>query len=498
MNQSALELFRNACGLSVPLALECEEAGGSTPGSDIHQCEYPFLLIGRDPKSDLVLDHAEISRRHTFLQAIAGRILVVDLHSRTKVFWDGEEAPRSKGWLSPNGFIQIGPYRIRRAGSSPSHDQQAEFPVPSSRLGQEPSGAGSIAHAALELPIRMSEGPSLWPLGGQLVLVGRSAECELVLSDENVSRFHAALVPTPSGVWVVDLLAREGVHVNSQRVRWAWLADGDSLRMGSFTFILRYETPPDQITRRDVPLEAGATVVERPRTELAIRAGTPDDERRSLTLGRGGRSSVRLKATGSSHPLEPAAVVPFSAGAWDSSIPFPPSPMAMWQQQMQLMESFHNDMILMVQMFVAMHREHLASVRNELDMVQKLTGELSGLQAKLAHRPGAADMGPTADGGRPSQEQRPLQGIDHKKREKKARQPTDTRQRAEPTAPQSTGPASVGRPKSRSGEESASSGYQDTSEGEGSQIHSVLTQRIAELQRERQGYWQRILSALHG
>ena len=47
--------------------------------------------------------------------------------------------------------------------------------------------------------------------------------------------------------------------------------------------------------------------------------------------------------------------------------------MAMWQQQMQLMESFHNDMILMVQMFVAMHREHLASVRDELDMVQQLT-----------------------------------------------------------------------------------------------------------------------------
>ena len=49
----------------------------------------------------------------------------------------------------------------------------------------------------------------------------------------------------------------------------------------------------------------------------------------------------------------------------------------MWRQQMQMMESFHNDMILMVQMFMAMHREHLSSVRDELDRVKKLTGELA-------------------------------------------------------------------------------------------------------------------------
>ena len=55
----------------------------------------------------------------------------------------------------------------------------------------------------------------------------------------------------------------------------------------------------------------------------------------------------------------------------------------MWQQQMRLMESFHNDMIMMVQMFFAMHREHLASAREELDRVEQLTRELSALQARL-------------------------------------------------------------------------------------------------------------------
>src|SRR5208282_1478813 len=129
---------------------------------------------------------------------------------------------------------------------------------------------GPVLRAALELPIRVGDGPSLWPVEGELALVGRSERCQLVLTEDSISRFHAVLVPTPAGVWVVDLLAREGVHVNGQRVRWAWLADGDTLRLGRFTFILRYETPPDELTRQDVPLEAGASPAEQPGTELAV------------------------------------------------------------------------------------------------------------------------------------------------------------------------------------------------------------------------------------
>ena len=73
----------------------------------------------------------------------------------------------------------------------------------------------------------------------------------------------------------------------------------------------------------------------------------------------------------------------------------------------------------MVQMFVAMHREHLASVRHELDMVQQLTGELSALQAKLAEPAASAEAGPAAGAvGRP-RIMRTNQALDRKKREKK-------------------------------------------------------------------------------
>jgi pSer/pThr/pTyr-binding forkhead associated (FHA) protein len=497
--ESALALFRDACGLSAPLALECRAASGSAVASVTHAFECPFALIGRDRKSDLILDHAEISRRHTFVQAVAGHVLVFDLQSRTKVFWEGEDAPRSKGSLDENRFIQVGPYRIRRIGRNPGLDQQAAAIDGSVPSDQAPNEAGSVARAALELPIRMGDSPSLWPLGERVVLVGRGAECDLVLTDESASRFHAALVPTRAGVWVVDLLAREGTHVNGERVRWAWLADGDSFRMGSFTFILRYETPPDQITRRDVPLEFGASVAQQPGTELAVRVAKPRNDRQALTLRPGSRSEVRLKAAGFSQALEPPQLVPSGAAAWGPSISFPPNSMAIWQQQMQLMESFHNDMLLMVQMFVAMHRDHLASVRHELDMVQRLTGELSDLQAKLAEGPSSPSVGLTAGRGRPSRGPDPAQSLDHMKQNKRpvSRKPTIDSRPADPTSPQSAAEPGPIRRKSNSTERSMPAGPAGISKGEDSQIHALLTTRIAELQRERQGYWQRILSALH-
>ena len=91
MNEQALELYRKACGLSAPLVLECENTSRSTAKSANYSFKFPFVLVGRDPRSDLVLDHTTVSRRHAFLQVIAGRLLVIDLQSRTKVYWDGEE-----------------------------------------------------------------------------------------------------------------------------------------------------------------------------------------------------------------------------------------------------------------------------------------------------------------------------------------------------------------------------------------------------------------------
>jgi pSer/pThr/pTyr-binding forkhead associated (FHA) protein len=496
MSEPALELFRESCGLCAPLFLEWENGSEAVAASTSRSFKTPFVLVGRGSRSDLVLDDETVSRRHAFLQAIAGRLFVIDLQSRTKVYWEGEEAPRSQGWFDQGGFVQIGSYRLRRSGSSASENQPGALPALEEARHPEQIEIGPAVRAALELPIRMGENPSLWPVEGPLAMVGRAEECQLALSDDSVSRFHAALVPTPLGVWVVDLLAREGVQVNGKRVRWAWLADGDTLRVGRFTFILRYETPPSQLTRSEIPLEAG--LAEPPGTELAVST-KHSDHRRGAMVVRGGESAPVVRK--SSQPArEPAKIVTSAAAVWEPPTPYPTDPMAMWRQQMQLMESFHNDMIMMVQMFVAMHREHLASVRHELNMVQQLTRELGALQAQTAGSPGSESAALTSGADRPHRERGPLQTSERKKQHKKPRsdQPDPVKKRTGINSAGSEGRSrDAAHGMSPRDASAPPESVRTPSEGD-DQIHADLTQRIAQLQRERQGYWQKILSTING
>jgi Inner membrane component of T3SS, cytoplasmic domain len=122
-HQPALERFRTACGLNVSLVLEYVEVGRSTAVSATRAFDYPFVLVGRDPRSDLFLDDEQVSQLHVLIHAVADRILVIDFQSRTTVYWEGEEPPRSRRQLHPNRFIQVGPYRVRCACRSACENQ---------------------------------------------------------------------------------------------------------------------------------------------------------------------------------------------------------------------------------------------------------------------------------------------------------------------------------------------------------------------------------------
>ena len=76
-----MKLFLNTCGLDDSLQLVVE--GPSLKEPELRLLHQPFAVIGRDPRSDVLLDHAEVSRRHVYLQMIEGRAFWIDLESRT-------------------------------------------------------------------------------------------------------------------------------------------------------------------------------------------------------------------------------------------------------------------------------------------------------------------------------------------------------------------------------------------------------------------------------
>ncbi len=130
MPESAMEWFRDACGLSGPLALKCQDQGRASDTATSYRLDGPFALIGRDPRSDLVLPSAQVSRRHAFLQVVGGGLFCIDLDSRTKLRWAGEDEPRVHGWLDPGREVRIGPYAIRWEGSDSRSQQPSGSPVP--------------------------------------------------------------------------------------------------------------------------------------------------------------------------------------------------------------------------------------------------------------------------------------------------------------------------------------------------------------------------------
>lgn len=494
----AIANFLEACGLSTPLTIECDDPGLPAAATVRHEQTLPFAVVGRDPSSDLHLNDPLISRRHAYLQVIAGGLFCVDLGSRSRIQWEGASEPATRGWLEQDSFIWLGGCRIRWRGNAGERAQGAErldplAPAPIDRPDTEP-----LPEASLELPIRIGASSSTWTVGSRLNLIGRADLCQLVLTDISISTYHASLLRTPQGVWVVDLLSREGVWVNGTRVRWAWLGDGDTLRIGRFTFVLRYGSLPKEISRADVPLDAGAILTASPIGTANPPNALPAQMKKPLAL-------CSSQPAQSGAPIAPYSAIfgPLSAvsgGGADLNriTDFGAAPPASWNQHIQFLEMVHSEMILMVKMFMTMHREQVGSIRDELDRVQQLTRELETLQAKLAE---SSNVPRTAATTR----------LDRGRRETPSRSSVDAESEQGPSIPTpSSQTGSRPHRKFPPGEVNSVPGRDKVSEAVGSEhpaerasspvdmvnLHAQISTRIAELQRERQGYWRTILSVM--
>ena len=76
-------------------------------------------------------------------------------------------------------------------------------------------------------------------LGEEPLVIGRLADCDVVLVDPNVSRRHAELRRDGSSVVLIDLGSTNGTRVNGATVKQRRLADGDEISLGSGS--LRFE-----------------------------------------------------------------------------------------------------------------------------------------------------------------------------------------------------------------------------------------------------------------
>lgn len=86
-----------------------------------------------------------------------------------------------------------------------------------------------------------------WQLNKTIVL-GREPNCDVVIADRQISRYHARLTPTPEGVILEDLGSKNGTHHNGTALTApVVLQDGDLLSIAmaqQFLFLISDATTP--------------------------------------------------------------------------------------------------------------------------------------------------------------------------------------------------------------------------------------------------------------
>jgi pSer/pThr/pTyr-binding forkhead associated (FHA) protein len=113
------------------------------------------------------------------------------------------------------------------------------------------------------------------PLGGDVVIIGRAVDCDIVITSRRVSREHARLRREGWRVILEDLGSTNGTFLNDERVLHpVELRDEDRIRIGDVTFVFHdpaitiRETPFPQL---EVDISAGLVRLDRRRVELSAK-----------------------------------------------------------------------------------------------------------------------------------------------------------------------------------------------------------------------------------
>ncbi len=70
-------------------------------------------------------------------------------------------------------------------------------------------------------------------LAGGLILIGRGADCQLILDDDYVSTRHARVISGENGIYAEDLGSTNGTYVNGQRITApTTITMSDTVRIG--------------------------------------------------------------------------------------------------------------------------------------------------------------------------------------------------------------------------------------------------------------------------
>ena len=168
------------------------------------------LTLGRGEENDLVVTGEKVSRSHAQIEPRDGGVFVSDLGSRHGTAVNGEALGSEPRLLESGDAIELGGELVRFLAGEGTRMESRVTPARETRS------------------VRFE---------GDRLTIGRDPANDLVLSDPNVSRFHAEIVTKDGEAEVIDLGSRNGTRVDGRLVERAKLDPGTAVGIGPYRLV---------------------------------------------------------------------------------------------------------------------------------------------------------------------------------------------------------------------------------------------------------------------
>ena len=208
--------------------------------------QKPFAItkndvwLGREANCDIVFDSSSgtVSRRHASICRSGGQYVVADNNSFNGTFVN-EHRITAPVRLYNDDEIRLGLGGPVLRFNSPSQTRPTEAPADEIATGDTTPKTivYKLDKAAARKPAEMNT-PQLMasvPFAGKSeLIVGRDASCDIQLDGLQISKRHAQMLSSASGVTLEDLNSTNGVFVNGMQISRSSLGVGDVAQIGPF------------------------------------------------------------------------------------------------------------------------------------------------------------------------------------------------------------------------------------------------------------------------
>jgi pSer/pThr/pTyr-binding forkhead associated (FHA) protein len=212
------------------------------------------VTLGSDARCAIALSGAGILPTHLLLDGRPdGQVVVRKASPAAEALINGVRLGAEPTPLLHGDKLTVAGHELtfvdeRRAGSTQfvkAFAPEAPAPAPAPAPGPPaiPRAPGGAIGTTGGRVVSLTDGRE-YAIGDGPLVLGRDAECDVVVPGTDVSRRHAEIVPTPAGYRLVDS-STNGTFVNGERVAGQrLLARGDVIRIGDEQFRFYADVTP--------------------------------------------------------------------------------------------------------------------------------------------------------------------------------------------------------------------------------------------------------------